>query len=212
MGVTLIVGGGYHGKIHPSAGPGARHVQSYCRRRQEFVITDPKAVKIRAEDGRRVEKVDISPFINNLPFGKSTEQFSTEQASGSTSEAANIIEALECGAKVLLLDEDTSATNFMIRDSRMQELVVKEKEPITPFIDKVRQLYEEHQVSTVLVVGGCGDYFQVADTVLMMDEYRPKVATREAKAIAAKYPSCEKTGRGHLASAPFQSGCLCLLV
>lgn len=196
LGVTLIVGGGYHGKstlLRALERGIYNHIAGDGR---EFVITDPKAVKIRAEDGRRVEKVDISPFINNLPFGKSTEQFSTEQASGSTSEAANIIEALECGAKVLLLDEDTSATNFMIRDSRMQELVVKEKEPITPFIDKVRQLYEEHQVSTVLVVGGCGDYFQVADTVLMMDEYRPKVATREAKAIAAKYPLARKPEGG----------------
>ena len=196
LGVTLIVGGGYHGKstlLRALERGIYNHIAGDGR---EFVITDPKAVKIRAEDGRRVEKVDISPFINNLPFGKSTEQFSTEQASGSTSEAANIIEALECGAKVLLLDEDTSATNFMIRDSRMQELVVKEKEPITPFIDKVRQLYEEHQVSTVLVVGGCGDYFQVADTVLMMDEYRPKVATRDATAIAAKYPLARKPEGG----------------
>ena len=133
MGVTLIVGGGYHGKstlLRALERGIYNHIAGDGR---EFVITD-QTVKIRSEDGRRVEKVDISPFINNLPFGKSTEQFSTEQASGSTSEAANIIEALECGAKVLLLDEDTSATNFMIRDSRMQELVVKEKSLSLPLL------------------------------------------------------------------------------
>lgn len=185
-GITLITGGGYHGKstlLRALERGIYNHIQGDGR---EFVLTNPKAVKIRAEDGRPVEKVNISPFIANLPFGKSTEQFSTEEASGSTSQAANIIEALECGAEVLLLDEDTSATNFMIRDWRMQDLVAKEKEPITPFIDKVRQLYEEDGVSTVLVVGGCGDYFQIADHVIMMDEYKPLVVTQKAKAIGEK--------------------------
>jgi predicted ABC-class ATPase len=131
-----------------------------------------------------VEKVDISPFIKDLPFGKETGCFSTDEASGSTSQAANIIEALEVGAEVLLMDEDTSATNFMIRDRRMQELVSKDKEPITPFIDKVHQLYEERQVSTILVMGGAGDYFDVADTVIMMDHYEPECVTQEARRIA----------------------------
>jgi predicted ABC-class ATPase len=131
-----------------------------------------------------VEKTDISPFIANLPFGKDTRRFSTEDASGSTSQAANIIEALEMRSKLLLIDEDTSATNFMIRDARMQKLVAKTKEPITPFVDKVRQLYEQRGVSTILVLGGSGDYFQVADTVIMMDEYRPVDVTNEAKRIA----------------------------
>jgi len=136
-GVTLIVGGGYHGKstLLRAIELGVyNHIPGDGR---ELVIANPKAVKIRAEDGRRVEKVDISPFINNLPFGKDTTAFSTDDASGSTSQAANIIEALEVGAELLLIDEDTSATNFMIRDHRMQELVAKDKEPITPFIDKV---------------------------------------------------------------------------
>jgi len=130
--------------------------------------------------------VDISPFISNLPNGTDTHRFTSQSASGSTSQAANIIEALEVGAKVLLVDEDTSATNFMIRDERMQALVSKDKEPITPFIDRVRQLYEEFGVSTVLVMGGSGDYFEVADTVIMMDAYRPRDVTEEAKRIARK--------------------------
>lgn len=183
-GITLIVGGGYHGKstlLRALERGVYNHIPGDGR---EFVITNPDAVKIRAEDGRAVQKVNISPFINNLPRGTSTTEFSTEEASGSTSQAANIIEALEMGAQVLLIDEDTSATNFMIRDVRMQRLVTKEKEPITPFIDKVRQLYEEHGVSTVIVVGGSGDYFDVADTVVMMDQYVPYDVTQEAKSIA----------------------------
>ena len=183
-GVTLIVGGGYHGKstlLRAIERGVYNHIPGDGR---EFVITIEEAVKIRAEDGRRVERVDISPFIHNLPRGRDTESFSTDDASGSTSQAANIIEALEVGAKLLLIDEDTSATNFMIRDARMQRLVAKEKEPITPFIDRVRQLYEELGVSTILVMGGSGDYFDVADTVIMMDNYVPRDVTEEAKRIA----------------------------
>jgi predicted ABC-class ATPase len=186
-GVTLIVGGGYHGKstLLRALELGIyNHVPGDGR---EYVVSDPDTVKIRAEDGRRVEKVDVSPFIDNLPFKRDTRAFSTEEASGSTSQAANIIEALEVGACVLLMDEDTSATNFMIRDHRMQELVSKDREPITPFIDKVRQLYEEHGVSTVLALGGSGDYFDVADQVICMVDYKPLDYSTEARKIAEKH-------------------------
>jgi len=186
-GITLIVGGGYHGKstLLTALERGVyNHIPGDGR---ELVVADDGAVKIRAEDGRAVSGVDISPFIGALPNGADTRQFATTNASGSTSQAANIIEALEAGARVLLVDEDTAATNFMIRDHRMQELVVKEREPITPFIDKVRQLYKEHGVSTVLVMGGSGDYFDVADTVIAMDAYVPRDVTDHARAIAQKY-------------------------
>ena len=186
-GITLIVGGGYHGKstlLNAIEKGCYNHIKNDGR---EFVISVSDSVKIRAEDGRRVEKVDISPFINNLPHGQDTACFSSEDASGSTSQAANIMEALEMGAKLLLMDEDTSATNFMIRDVRMQELVSKDKEPITPFIDKVRQLYKDCGVSTVMVIGGSGDYFDVADHVIMMDEYLPKDVTERAKEIAENH-------------------------
>jgi predicted ABC-class ATPase len=185
-GVTLIAGGGFHGKstlLNALVRGVYDHVPGDGR---EFVITDDSAVKIRAEDGRRVEKVDISPFITHLPFGRDTRRFSTDNASGSTSQAANIIEALEMNAKVLLIDEDTSATNFMIRDARMQELVAKDKEPITPYVDKVRQLFEEHGVSTILVTGGSGDYLGEADTVILMEDYEPSDATATARRIAGK--------------------------
>lgn len=131
-----------------------------------------------------MEKVCITPFISNLPFDKQTDRFSTDDASGSTSQAASIMEAMEGGSRVLLIDEDTSATNFMIRDARMQRLVAKEHEPITPFVDRVRALYEQHKVSTIVVLGGSGDYFNVADTVVRLDAYQPSDVTKQAHAIA----------------------------
>lgn len=183
-GVTLIVGGGYHGKstLLKAIESGVyNHTPGDGR---ELVITLPDAVKIRAEDGRSIEKVNISPFISNLPGSRDTRTFSTRNASGSTSQAANVMEALEAGTSLLLIDEDTSATNFMIRDGRMQKLVSGDKEPITPFIDKVRALYQEKGVSTVLIVGGSGDYFDVADRIIMMDNYVPKDVTARARQIA----------------------------
>lgn len=186
-GVTLIVGGGYHGKstvLNAIERGVYNHVPGDGR---ELVVTDPGAIKIRAEDGRRVEKVNISPFISNLPFDEDTQRFSTENASGSTSQAANIMEALEAGATVMLTDEDTAATNFMIRDHRMQELIAKAKEPITPFVDKVRQLYSDLGVSTILVMGGSGDYFDVADKVIAMEAFLARDVSVEARSIAEKY-------------------------
>lgn len=183
-GVVLVVGGGYHGKSTLLAAVEKGIYNHIPGDGRELVVTDTGAVKIRAEDGRGIENVDISPFISNLPFGKDTSSFSTQDASGSTSQAANILEALETGARVLLIDEDTSATNFMIRDGRMQRLVAKKKEPITPFIDKVGQLGRDLGVSTLLVMGGSGDYFDVADTVIAMEEYLPRDVTAEAKQIA----------------------------
>lgn len=188
-GITLIVGGGYHGKstlLNAIERGVYNHIPGDGR---EYVVTREDAIKIRAEDGRRIEKVDISPFINNLPQGDDTTEFSTDNASGSTSQAANIMEALELGAGLLLIDEDTCATNFMIRDARMQKLVSSSKEPITPFIDKVKPLYKDKKVSTVIVVGGAGDYFDVADHVIMMDEYKPVAVTDKVKEIAIQIPS-----------------------
>jgi len=194
-GVTLIVGGGFHGKstlLRALEAGVYNHVPGDGRER---VVTVRSAVKVRAEDGRRIEKVGIDPFIGHLPFGRDTERFSTEDASGSTSQAANIVEALEVGTGLLLVDEDTSATNFMIRDHRMQELIAKAHEPIVPFIDKVRQLHRDLGTSTVLVMGGSGDYFESADHVIAMEAYSPRDVTAEAKAIAAKYAS-ERTPEG----------------
>ncbi|WP_087973404.1 ABC-ATPase domain-containing protein [Oceanobacillus rekensis] len=187
-GITLIVGGGYHGKstILKAIERGVYyHMQGDGR---EFVITDPNAVKIRAEDGRQITSVNISPFITNLPQKQKTTSFSTENASGSTSQAANVMEALEAGATTLLIDEDTSATNFMIRDQRMQQLVKQDKEPITPFIDRIKQLSNQLGVSTILVMGGSGDYFSVANSVIMMDEYVPYDVTDKAREIIREYP------------------------
>lgn len=200
-GVTLIVGGGFHGKS-TLLNALERGVYNHCPDDgREKVVSRGGTVKIRAEDGRSVTGVNISPFINNLPGGTDTTSFSTPNASGSTSQAANIIESLEAGAGVILIDEDIAATNFMIRDERMQELVAKEKEPITPFAEKVRALYEERGVSSILVIGGSGDYFRVADTVIMMDEYEPRDVTGEAREIAAKHEGIgEKLAFGEVTS------------
>ncbi len=195
-GITLIVGGGFHGKstlLRAIERGVYNHIPGDGR---EFVITIKNAIKIRAEDGRSVKGVDISPFINNLPQGMDTENFSTDNASGSTSQAANIIEAIEAGAKLLLIDEDTSATNFMIRDERMQRLINKENEPITPFIDKVKLLYRDYDVSTILVMGGSGDYFDVADTVIGMFEYIPRDLTSEKDKIVKEFPLSRKSEGG----------------
>lgn len=186
-GVTLIVGGGYHGKSTLLSAIELGVYDHAPGDGRDRVVTVADAVKIRAEDGRSVRGVDISPFISNLPFGRDTEAFTTDDASGSTSQAANIAEALEYGTSLILIDEDTSATNFMIRDHRMQELIAKDKEPITPFIDKVRQMHDELGVSAIIVVGGVGDYFDVADTVVAMDSYRPLDVTDRARAIAARH-------------------------
>jgi predicted ABC-class ATPase len=194
-GISLIVGGGYHGKstlLNAIAKGIYNHIPGDGR---EAVVTDTHAMKIRAEDGRSIVDVDISPFINHLPQGRSTTRFSSENASGSTSQAASIIEALEVGVSALLVDEDTSATNFMIRDRRMQALIAKAQEPITPFVDKIDSLYRDYGVSTILVMGGSGDYFDVADTVIAMTQYEPQDVTERAIAIAKTYAT-ERTPEG----------------
>ena len=188
-GITLIVGGGFHGKstlLHAIERGIYNHIPGDGR---EGIVSNLTSVRIRAEEGRAITHLDLSPFINHLPFDRSTTQFSTPNASGSTSQAANILEALISGSRVLLLDEDTCATNFMIRDRRMQQLIHKAQEPITPFLDRVRQLYDEQGVSTILVMGGCGDYLDVADTVIAMDSFQASDVTENAKAIAQANPS-----------------------
>jgi predicted ABC-class ATPase len=188
-GVTLIVGGGYHGKstlLRAIERGVYDHVPGDGR---ELVVARGDAAKVRAEDGRSVREADIHHFIGELPGGEDTSRFTTDNASGSTSQAANIVEALESGSHLLLLDEDTSATNFMIRDARMQTLVAEEHEPITPFIDRVGEIHDVLGVSTILVLGGSGDYIDVADHVLMMREYRLLEVTRRAREVAAEFES-----------------------
>ena len=195
-GITLFVGGGFHGKstLLRAVEQGIYdHVPGDGRER---VVTEATAVKIRAEDGRCVAAVDISPFIGDLPGGQSTVAFTTDLASGSTSQAAALVEALESGCRTLLVDEDTSATNFMIRDERMQALVPKEIEPITPFVDRVRELRDGLGVSTVLVMGGSGDYFDHADTVIRMESYRPFDVTEEARQIAEQHATGRREEHG----------------
>ena len=187
-GITLIVGGGYHGKstLLKALETGVyNHIAGDGR---EYVITDDTAMKIRAEDGRSIRDVDISMFIRNLPNGKDTVHFVTQDASGSTSQAAGVAEAVEAQTKLLLIDEDTSATNFMIRDVLMQRVVHGSQEPIIPFIDRVRELYEKEGISTILVAGSCGSYFHKADLIIQMNRYEPVDITEYAKTQAKEFP------------------------
>lgn len=187
-GITLIVGGGYHGKstLLKALELGVyNHIAGDGR---EYVITDDTAMKIRAEDGRSIQKTDISMFINDLPNGKDTVGFCTEDASGSTSQAANVVESIEAGTSLLLIDEDTSATNFMIRDELMQRVIHRDMEPITPFIERIRELYDEYGISTVIVAGSSGAYFHIADSIIQMDRYVPKDITEYAKKEAETFP------------------------
>lgn len=187
-GITLIVGGGYHGKSTLLKALELGVYDHIAGDGREFVITEDSAVKLRAEDGRCIQKVDISMFIRNLPNGKDTVAFYTEDASGSTSQAANTIEAMEAGAQTLLIDEDTSATNFMIRDELMQRVVNRDVEPIIPFIDRVCELSEQRGISTILVAGSSGSYFHKADSIIQMNRYEPVDITELAKQEAAKFP------------------------
>ncbi|HBA62250.1 MAG TPA: isopentenyl-diphosphate delta-isomerase [Lachnospiraceae bacterium] len=187
-GITLIVGGGYHGKstlLNALEMGVYNHIPGDGR---EYVVSDPSAFKLRAEDGRSIFRTDISLFINDLPNKKDTHAFTTEDASGSTSQAANLIEAAESGSTLLLIDEDTSATNFMVRDDLMQKVIRREQEPITPFLERARDLFEQDGISTILVAGSSGAYFHIADTILQMDHYRPYDITEQVQQILPGYP------------------------
>lgn len=187
-GITLIVGGGYHGKstLLKALEMGVyNHIAGDGR---EYVITKQDGMKMRAEDGRSIQNTDISMFINHLPNQKDTKSFSTMDASGSTSQAANVIEAIEAKSSVLLMDEDTSATNFMVRDELMQRVVSRQEEPITPFLERAEYIYQKLGVSIILVAGSSGAYFHIADTIIQMDRYIPKDITKLAKEEAAHFP------------------------
>lgn len=187
-GITLIVGGGYHGKstlLNALELGVYNHIPGDGR---EYVITDATAVKLRSEDGRFIKDVDISMFINDLPNKKDTRCFSTLDASGSTSQAAGITESMEAGSHLFLLDEDTSATNFMVRDAFMQQVIQREKEPITPFLERAEDLYKKAGISTILVAGSSGAFFHIADTIIQMDNYVPKDITASVKKLCSQYP------------------------
>lgn len=188
-GITLIVGGGFHGKstlLNAIERSIYDHIPGDGR---EYIVTDQKAMKIRAEDGRCVHHLNLSNYINHLPMGKDTADFSTQDASGSTSQAAWLQESIEAGATSLLIDEDTSATNFMIRDERMQALVAKGDEPITPLVDRIGQLRDELDISTIIVMGGSGDYLDAANTVIQMHDYQAVDVTEKAKQVIAQHPT-----------------------
>jgi predicted ABC-class ATPase len=185
-GVNVLVGGGFHGKstlldalvkgVYP-------HVPGDGRQQ---VVTHPEAAFICAENGRAVNGVDISGFIDKLPGGVDTTQFWTANASGSTSEAAAIVESVLAGAKLLLIDEDSSATNFLIKDRHMRKLIPKDA--ITPLCDRVQELHRHHGVSTLIVAGSSSEYLGVADHVIAMEDYLPVCMTDQARRLSLPAP------------------------
>lgn len=171
-GITCITGGGYHGKstlMQAILAGVYAHIPGDGR---EYVVTREDAFFIRAEEGRSIRNVDISPFISDLPNGLKTSHFSSDNASGSTSQAANIVEAVESGSRLLLFDEDTCATNFLVRDELIKKILDSSLEPIKPLYSTVRSLWKKHHVSMIFVVGGLGYFLQKADTCLLMENYR----------------------------------------
>ena len=200
-GISLIVGGGFHGKSTLLKALQLGVYDHLPGDGRERVVCEPGACKIRAEDGRSIDRVDISAFVDLSALGRETRVFSTDNASGSTSQAANIVEALSGGCRTLLIDEDTTATNFMLRDERMRRLVGAEREPITPLVDQARELCDRHGVSIVLVTGGSGAYLDVADRVVMMDRYRPVDVSAAAAGLARAPLGAERDG-GALDLAP----------
>ncbi|KAL7276789.1 hypothetical protein RUND412_000213 [Rhizina undulata] len=185
-GITVITGGGFHGKttLLEALELGIYNVAPGDGR--ELVVIEPNAFKIRAEDGRNIVNTDLTPyFVKTLPGGMATKTFTSEDASGSTSMAANIQEALEIGATALLIDEDTSATNFLMKDRMMMEFI--KKDPIVPYVTKANALFEKHGVSTIIVVGGCGEYLAIADTIISMEEFTAHDRTSAARALLEKY-------------------------
>ncbi len=191
-GITLIVGGGFHGKSTLLSAIERSVYDHIPGDGREYIVTNYNAAKIRAEDGRCVHNVDLSPYISNLPMGKDTTAFTSQNASGSTSQASWLQESIEAGAEALLIDEDTSASNFMIRDERMQALICKDDEPITPLVDRISLLRDQHDISVMLVMGGSGDYLDVADTVIQMHNYEAVDVTEKAREVVASHPTRRK--------------------
>lgn len=201
-GITLICGGGYHGKSTLLQAIAVGQYDKIPGDGRELCVSLPDAVTVRAEDGRYVNNCNISAFISNLPTPPGvanpldTGRFSTRDSSGSTSQAANVSEAIELGARALLVDEDISAANFMARDGRMRALVMDES--ITPLLYRVNGLYNTHDISTVVVVGGVGDWLDVPHNVILLDKYVVFDATAKAQSISRQfsYGHVQYAGRG----------------
>ena len=205
-GVTLIVGGGFHGKSTLLQAIERGHLDHIPGDGRERVVARPDAAKVRAEDGRPVRGVDISAFLGDQPGGRGTRPFSTDDASGSTSQAAAIMESIEAGAGLLLLDEDTSASNLLVRDARMRQLIPAAREPITSLVQRVQQMHQAWGVSMVLVAGGVGDYLAVADTVIGMNRFHAEDMSKQARSIAGELPDSPGPLRKPLTRRPQRAG------
>jgi len=210
-GITLICGGGYHGKSTLLRTIACGVYNKLPGDGREYCVTRNDAVVVRAEDGRYVSNCNISAFVTNLPFAapKNDEEqssffFSSSEASGSTSQATNVVEAIEMGASVLLVDEDTSAANFMARDGRMRALI--QDESITPLLYRVNGMYDSLGISSIVVVGGVGDWLDVPHQVLLLNRYICHDATKKARSISEQfsYGHVQYAGRGVVHRLPWE--------
>ena len=182
-GITIITGGGFHGKstlLKVIAAGVYPHIPGDGRER---IVTRKDAVTVKSEEGRSVRQVNINSFIKDLPGGTKTTCFSTDNASGSTSQASGIVESLEAGSRLLLFDEDSCATNFLVRDDLIQKIVPPDREPIKPLYDAARSLWEIYGVSSIMVIGGLGIFLKKADRVLHIDEYRCYDITKKVRSV-----------------------------
>ena len=184
-GITVITGGAFHGKstllqaltraVYP-------HIPGDGR---EGIVIDESALRVGVEDGRSVRGTDLSQFVRDLPGGVSTKNFNTLSASGSTSEAANLLEAMEAGSRAFLIDEDSSAVNFLIRDVRVRKLLGDDREPLIPLTDRIREISAQGY-SFILVAGACGDYLDLADNIVIMANYKAECAKNVSGVIASE--------------------------
>lgn len=187
-GVTLVTGGAFAGKSTLLAAV-ARGVYPHVPGDgRELVATVPDAVALRAEPGRRIERVDVSALVRTMPGRFDTTALSTDRAGGTLSVAASLVEALEVGTGLLLFDEDDLPAAFLTRDARMQALVPAPRDPLVRLVDVVRPLWEDLGISSVVATAGLGDFLDVADTVLVMEGFQPQAATAAAR-HAATWPA-----------------------
>jgi len=188
-GVTVIIGNAFSGRstlLRAIASAVYAHIPGDGR---EYCAAVPDAALVQADEGRRVEGVNLSPFVSALPGGEDPARFRGDHVPALLAQAASIGETLEAGATLLLFDEDSTAPRLLVRDVIWRHLAPEAKDPVTPLADLIRPLYAEHGVSTVIAGGTGSSLPAAADTVLAMDAFRPVAVTTRAKQLAGEWPA-----------------------
>jgi len=185
-GLTVVLGDAANGRkdfMSALAAGVFNHIPGDGR---EGVVTVSDAVQIAADRGRNVQEVNITPFLSESEYGNPA-SFSTPAADSFISQAASVIEALEVGARVLIVDENSSAPAFLTTDARIAGLLGST--PRTSLAQRARQIVDELGIS--LIVGGenlVAEYIPVADTVLKVEGFQVTDITEQAKALNLAVP------------------------